>query len=432
MSGSLRDDALQVVAHGIAAADPERLTRAALRARLDERALAPATHVVAVGKAAHAMWRAARPLASPQVDALLVVPDTMAATAAGTGARVVGAGHPLPTGSSVLAAAAALDLARAARDGGWMWLLVSGGASALLASPAPGISLSDKVAVTRALLRCGADIVSINVVRRHLSAIKGGRLARAAGGRCATLALSDVVGDHEDDLSVIGSGPGVADASTVGDALAVLDRFGLRATVPPHVVALLERGRHDRSLETPKPGEADLGPVRAWVVGGRREAMAGARRTAESIGYATVVVEAPVLGEARDAARQFVHFAVPACKGRPRCCVIATGETTVTVKGDGRGGRNQEFALAAAAAVAGVGRPVVVCSVGTDGIDGPTDAAGGIVDDGTCRRAAELGVSIDAALEDNDAYRCLAQLGGLVKTGPTGTNVGDLMVFIAA
>jgi hydroxypyruvate reductase len=431
VANRLRDDALAVVARGVSAADPELLTRRAARNLIAAGSIGPPSHVIAVGKAALAMWRAVRDDVPPDAHAVSVVPRGAMASD-GEGPRILAAGHPLPTSESLRASEAAMELARGVGPSGLLWLLVSGGTSALLAAPAPGLTLEDKIAVTRALLGCGADIASINVVRKHLSAVKGGRLARAAGGRCVTLALSDVIGPAEDDPSIIGSGPGVPDPSTFRDALAVIDRFDLRRSLPATVIAHLERATTEPTLESPKPADADMRAVQAWIVGGRRDAMQGARLEAEARGYTPVIVDEPVLGEARDAARSFVQLALRACGAGRRCCIIASGETTVTVRGPGRGGRNQEFALAAARELRTWDRQVVVCSAGTDGIDGPTDAAGGIVDRDTCRRAIESGVSIDAALDDNDAYHGLERLGGLIRTGPTGTNVGDLMVLVTA
>jgi hydroxypyruvate reductase len=436
VAASLREDARAIGLAGVRAADPGGCTRAALTSPAIRERLASvaAVRVVAVGKASVAMWAAAEPLLPPVREALVIAPIPPSSALAPP-ARIHVAGHPLPTAGSHAAAHAALDLARRVGDDEWLVLLVSGGASALMAGPAGGVSLDDKVAATRALLRCGADIVEINTVRKHLSAVKGGRLARTAGGRCMTLALSDVIGAHEDDVSVIGSGPGVADVSTFEDARRIVEARGLRDTLPSNVVRRLDAGVRGEIDETPKPGEADTRDVVATVIGGRRDAMRGAADEAARRGYAVEVVEAPLLGEARDTAVRFVSDALVrgrTSSGVRRACVIASGETTVTVRGGGRGGRNQEFALAAALPLATCGRSAALLSLGTDGIDGPTDAAGGLVDEGTTARAAAAGVSIDAALADNDAYECLSRLGDLVVTGPTGTNVGDLVVITMA
>lgn len=437
MAAGLREDAIAIGRAGVRAADPGERTRAALRAAATSRHLAGAAGVraIAVGKASAAMWAAAAPLLPPVREALVVAPVAPSGTLPAP-ARLHLSGHPVPTPDSHEAAAAALRVARAVTEGEWLVLLVSGGASALMAAPAGGVSLEDKAQTTRALLRCGADITEINTVRKHLSDVKGGRLARAAGGRCLTLALSDVIGAHEDDLSVIGSGPGVPDASTFGDALAVVGRHGLPRELPPAVLARLLAGAAGELEETPKPGDEDMHLVEAVVIGGRRDAMRGAADEARARGYVTEVIEAPLLGEARDTSGRFAREVLERCRaagaGR-RVCAIASGETTVTVRGGGRGGRNQEFALAAAGVLAEhPGASVALLSIGTDGIDGPTDAAGGLVDETTAARAAGSGASIAAALADNDAYPCLARLGDLVVTGPTGTNVGDLVVVVIA
>lgn len=435
MTATLRDAALAIGRAGVRAVDPARLTRDALAAPDVAARLAGASgvRVVAVGKAALRMWTAAGAGLRGVREAVVVapsIPDHPTAPAA-----FVEGGHPIPTAGSEAAARAALALARRVAHDECLVLLVSGGASALMAAPADGLSLDDKMQATRALLRCGARIDEINAVRKHLSAVKGGRLARAAGGRCVTLALSDVIGPHEDDLSVIGSGPGVADPSTFADALAVLEAHALRGHVPAAVVRRLEAGVRGEIEESPKPGDADRRDLVARVIGGRRDAMRGAAAEAARLGFAVHVVEAPLLGEARAAAPRFVLDALARASARGGAapvCVVASGETTVTVTGHGRGGRNQEFALAAAAVLSAGGRPAAVLSLGTDGVDGPTDAAGGLVDHTTASRTAALGLSIHRALADNDAYPCLQRLGDLVVTGPTGTNVGDLVVIAMA
>ena len=435
MTATLRDAALAIGRAGVRAVDPARLARDALAApdvaaRL---AGASAVRVVAVGKAAVPMWTAAHAGLRDVREALVVAPSIPVQSA--TSATFVEGGHTIPTAGSEAAAWAALALARRVTRDECLVLLVSGGASALMAAPAEGVSLLDKMRATRALLRCGARIDEINAVRKHLSAVKGGRLARAAGGRCVTLGLSDVIGPHEDDLSVIGSGPGVADPSTFTDALAVLEKHGLRAHVPAPIVRRLEAGVRGEIEESPKPGDADMWNLVAQVIGGRRDAMRGAAEEATRRGFEVHVVEAPLLGEAREVARRFVLDALAWVSGRRGAspvCVVASGEPTVTVTGHGRGGRNQEFALAAAAVLSAAGRPVALLSLGTDGVDGPTDAAGGLVDHTTVSRAAALGLSIERSLADNDAYPCLQQLGDLVVTGATGTNVGDLVVVTSA
>jgi glycerate-2-kinase len=293
------------------------------------------------------------------------------------------------------------------------------------------VSLADLQATTSRLLRAGADIAALNAVRKHLSRIKGGRLASAAEGRTIALVVSDVVGD---DLAVIASGPTVADPSTYGDALGVIDRFGGTGAYPVAVIEALTQGRDGLRPETPKAGSAALARTTTRVVGAQRDAIEGARREAAARGYEVRVDPAPLTGEAREAARVVLDRieARAARRGR-KTCLLSGGETTVTVVGTGKGGRNQELALALAAPLAALPLPVVVASVGTDGIDGPTDAAGAMVDRTTADRARAAGLDDpEAFLRDNNAYAFFHALGDLVVTGPTGTNVGDIQVVVIA
>jgi len=335
------------------------------------------------------------------------------------------ASHPSPNAGSEQAGRRALALAAESRQcGSSLLVLLSGGASSLLAVPATGLSLSDKVETARVLMNAGVAIADLNCVRKHLSAIKGGRLASVAS-HTMTLAISDVHGPIPDDPAVIGSGPTVADPTTFADALRVIRQA--RVALPSRVVAHLERGED----ETPKPGDARLADAEFDVIANRHTAMAGAADEARRRGFAVAIVDAATSGEARDAGVSFAIAALRDPIDQPMC-VIASGETTVHVRGDGRGGRNQEFALAAASALSAhdARRVVALASAGTDGIDGPTDAAGAIVDSTTGDRARCAGLSGEAALESNGAYDFFAPLGDLIVWGPTGTNVGDLHVLL--
>jgi hydroxypyruvate reductase len=269
------------------------------------------------------------------------------------------------------------------------------------------------------------------MVRKHMSAIKGGRLAAAAPAECRTLVVSDVIGD---DLSFIGSGPTVADESTFADARGVIDAFGGADEYPASVVAHLDAGVRGERPETPKPGDPRLARSVAAVIGGRFNAMRGAAAEAQSRQYHVTVLEEPVIGESRIVGPQLIDRMIARVASLPRpACIISSGETTVTVKGSGRGGRNQELALACAHALSQVGEPAALASAGTDGVDGPTDAAGAIVDSSTVIRAAAEGLaSIDAYLQNNDSYAFFDRLGDLIRTGPTGTNVDDLQVLLLA
>jgi len=309
-------------------------------------------------------------------------------------------------------------------------VLLSGGASAMMALPAEGLTLADKIAVTSALLKGGAGIHQLNVVRKHLSGIKGGQLASASNSPVLTLAISDVIGD---DLSAIGSGPTVPDDSTFRDALRVIEEA--RPQPPEWPTAVLQRlhaGVAGRIAETPKPGEPRLAGHQARVIGSRREAMAGAAAEAERLGYRSIVLDDPVAGEARLAGPAlFARASNVARRADVPLCIVTSGETTVHVTGDGLGGRNQELVLSSLGLVAGHHGGVAFASAGTDGVDGPTRAAGALADATSLERAQALGLSPDDFLRRNDAFHFFEAMGDLIRTGPTGTNVGDLQVFLA-
>jgi glycerate-2-kinase len=389
--------------------------------------------LVAAGKAAPRMAAAAlRVLGRRIATALVVAPEGRPMPRDDVfGERVqwVEGGHPTPTRGSEEAGRRALAVAReTAADG--LLVLLSGGASALMAVPADGITLDDKRRVTECLLRGGADIRALNTVRKHLSAIKGGQLAAASRSVCRTFAISDVVGD---DVSAIASGPTVADPTTFAEALDVLRRFGGAEPPPAAVVDRLTRGARGECPETPKPGDPRLAGSECRVIGGRRDAMRGAAAEANARGFEVITIDSPVVGDVRDAAAAYAREAGERMV-RPAAplCLVSSGETTVRVTGGGRGGRNQELALTLAGFVESLGPAAVLASVGTDGVDGPTDAAGAVVDATTLERARAAGLSPAASLSDNDSYALFEALGDLVRTGPTGTNVGDLQVFLLA
>jgi glycerate 2-kinase len=389
--------------------------------------LAP-VRVIAAGKAAPAMAAAAARRLGSRIRAGLVICAQPAAVPEGF--DTVASSHPLPTEESETAGRKALAIAESIAADEILLVLISGGASALMAVPAGDVTLYDKRATTARLLSEGADIHALNTVRKHLSAIKGGWLAARAAGMCRTLAISDVVGD---DVSVIASGPTVADASRYQDALDVLARFGGEDTYPPAAVAWLRRGAAGTVPETPKPDDPRLARVETTVIGSRRDAMAGAAGEAAALGYEVLRVDDAVIGDARTTAVAHLRAMLAGAGGLRRpLCVVSSGETTVHVTGNGKGGRNQEFALAAAALLDGLDAPAVLASVGTDGIDGPTDAAGAIAGSTTIARAARAGLSPAHHLSDNNAYAFFDALGDLIHTGPTGTNVGDLQVILLA
>lgn len=340
-------------------------------------------------------------------------------------------GHPTPTAESVAAADAALDAARAVPVDGQLIVLLSGGASALLCRPVEGVSLAEKQQITRALMHDGRAIDELNCVRKHLSLIKGGRLAAACAGQTLALAISDVVAPVEDDPSVIGSGPTVPDPTTYADAWRIVSGVTAQEAVPASVRSWLQRGVSGEQPETPKPGDAAMARSRYELIGTRHVAMAGAADDARRRGYDVVVLPSPVVGEARDAGASHVAAVSVAVEGRVGpLCVISSGETTVTVKGKGRGGRNQEFVAGAIDVLSRVGRPMLLASVGTDGIDGPTDAAGAWADNDTQADADAQSLKVESSLDDNDAYELHRRLGTLTRTGPTDTNVGDIQIAL--
>jgi hydroxypyruvate reductase len=342
--------------------------------------------------------------------------------------RAFAATHPEPGEGSVAAGLAALELAdRVRAANGLLLVCLSGGASAMLSAPAPGLTLADKAATTKHLLQAGLDIGALNGVRRHLSAIKGGQLA-ARAGRSVTLAISDVCTPIEDDPRIIGSGPTAGDESSFADALRVIDAHGLTDVIPVAALRHLQAGARG---EVPGPIPADdprLRQAAYWIIASRKDAMRAAAATAQRLGYHVQVEQPPLTGEARAAGPPLVERA----RHLPRpACLIASGETTVRVRGRGRGGRNQELALASLESLARLDAPAVLASLGTDGVDGPTDAAGAFVDASMwARLGADPRSTVRSALDDNDAYPLLDRLDALKRTGPTGTNVGDLQVVL--
>jgi hydroxypyruvate reductase len=336
-------------------------------------------------------------------------------------------GHPVPDRDGEAGAARIAEITAEAGPHDLVICLISGGASALMPLPAPPVTLQEKQETTRLLLNCGADIHEINCVRKHISHIKGGQLARLAyPATVLTLILSDVIGDDPD---VIGSGPTVPDRSTFAQASAIFEKYAIWDRLPPGVRKRIAAGAE----ETPKPGDKIFDRVQNLIVGSNRLAVDAAAREARALGFHTLVLTTTLNGEAREVAR--VHPAVAReirAAGRPvrpPSCVISGGETTVTIRGGGLGGRSQEFALAAAIDLAGL-KDVLILSAGTDGSDGPTDAAGAFADGTTLSRAKSKGLDAAAYLANNDSYHFFDALGDLIKTGPTGTNVADIQLIL--
>lgn len=345
--------------------------------------------------------------------------------------RIHEAGHPVPDDAGMAGARAVLDHVTGLDARDLVLVLISGGGSALTPAPVDGVTLAEKQSLTKALLACGADIREMNTLRKHISRLKGGQLARAAApARVFTLILSDIVGDP---LDAIASGPTVPDPTTYADALAILDKYRIRGEIPSSIRRHLEAGAAGKISETPKPDDPLFGRVKSVMVASNIQALEAARAEAERLGFRAIILSSFIEGETREIARMHAALALEVRASghpaRPPVCLITGGETTVTLQGTGKGGRNQEFALASALDIAGL-PDVVVFSAGTDGTDGPTDAAGALADGDTVKRALGLGLTPRAALDGNDAYPFFERLGDLVITGPTRTNVMDVRLVL--
>jgi len=425
---TLREVARAVFDAALASGDVSPLVRRALAGVRPPGA--GRVRVVGAGKASGTMAAAAEAaLGDAIVDGFVVVKDGY--RAATRRIRIVEAGHPVPDARGEAAAREIRAIADAAGADDLLLVLVSGGGSALTPAPAPPITLADKQAMTRLLLSAGANINQLNAVRKHCSLLKGGQLARAAApARVHALLLSDVIGDP---LDVIASGPTAPDASTFAEAVAILERFDLLERAPAAIVDRLRRGARGEVPETPKPDDPIFGRVTNTVIGNNALVVDAAAARARALGYAPHVLTRSLEGEARQVAGRLVALAREIQAGRgpvaPPACVIAGGETTVTVRGSGRGGRCQEFALAAALALDRVDG-IAALAAGTDGTDGPTDAAGALVDGGSAGRARAGGLDPSARLDDNDSNPVLSATGDLVVTGPTNTNLLDLYLLV--
>ena len=423
----LRRDAHAIFRAALLAVDPERLVRDALL----QAPVRPSGRLVvlAVGKAALGMARGAADVLGDTIGQGIAITPSGSGEDAPPRFEVFRGGHPLPDSQSLAGARRVREAVQASGPDDHVLLLLSGGGSAMLTLPHADVSLEDVRAVAERLMRAGAGIRELNTVRKHLETLKGGRLAALAHpARVGALILSDVVGDPPD---VIASGPVSPDPTTYADALQVLEARGILREVPDSVRAHLERGARGEIRETPKPGDPTFERVAVHIVGSAALAARRAMDEAARLGYEARLESAEVTGEARVVGESMGGQAAELrAAGRAACSVFA-GETTVTVRGTGRGGRNQELALAAAMRLRGQ-TDVLVFSAGTDGRDGPTDAAGAVASGTTAARAERLGLDPAEHLERNDSYAFFDALGDLVRTGPTGTNVMDLMLVLAA
>ena len=435
----LRKSAREIFAAAVRAVDPAEAIRRHL-VRDNERLMIGKSQVdlaavreivvVGLGKAGAPMAAAVEEILGPRITRGVVVtkyghvqPTRLI--------RIHEAGHPVPDDAGMAGARAALDHVTGLGAEDLVLVLISGGGSALTPAPVEGITLAEKQSLTKALLACGADIREMNTLRKHISRIKGGQLARAAApARVFTLILSDIVGDP---LDAIASGPTVPDPTTYADALGILDKYRIRHEIPASIRTHLEAGAAGRIPETPKPDDPLFGRVKSVMVASNIQALEAARAEAERLGFQAIILSSFIEGETREIARMHAALALEVRSSghpaKPPVCLITGGETTVTLRGKGKGGRNQEFALAAALDIAGL-RDVVVLSAGTDGTDGPTDAAGALADGDTVSRALGLGLKPRAVLDGNDAYPFFERLGDLVITGPTRTNVMDVRLIL--
>lgn len=426
----LKDDARAIFECAVGAVEPEALVFQALCEKASQDA-SVRTHVVAIGKASAAMARGAERALRGRLASGIVVGPAALVLEVGEVFETFAGGHPVPNAEGCRGAEAIRRLASSLDVGDELFVLISGGGSALVTLPPDGVALEDVQTTTRQLLRAGATIQELNTVRKHLDGLKGGRLARTAfPARVEALVLSDVVGDP---LDVIASGPVTPDPTTFGDVDTILRRYGLWNSLPGAVRRHFEAGLSGATEESPAAWDACFATVSARVLGNNRLAAQAALQEAQRRGFNTLLLTTELVGEARQAggflaavAREIRHsdqpIAVPAC-------VLAAGETTVTVTGDGLGGRNQELALGAALDIAEI-PGVLVAGFGTDGIDGPTDAAGAFATGETLGRASALGLDAADFLARNDAYGFFSRLDDLITTGPTGTNVMDLSLIL--
>jgi len=347
--------------------------------------------------------------------------------------KMIEAGHPVPDKNGEKGAGEILNLAEGAGKNDLMLCLISGGGSALLVLPAEGITLKDKQDTIKILLSCGATIHEINTIRKHISEIKGGRLAKAAyPADMISLILSDVVGD---DLDVIASGPSAPDPSTFEESMNIIKKYKITKNLPKAVVSHIMKGTSGKVPETPKEEDKIFKNTYNLIIAGNMEAINAARQESKKMGYKTLVLSSMIEGETRDVAKVHTAIAKEILKTGnpipPPACILSGGETTVNMTGSGLGGRNQEFVLAAAIDIA-KRKNIVVLSGGTDGGDGPTDAAGAIADNNTFKRAESMGLNPLNFLLNNDSYHFFKQLDDLLITGPTNTNVMDLRIMLVA
>ncbi|RFS21379.1 glycerate kinase [Chitinophaga silvatica] len=382
--------------------------------------------IFGAGKASAAMAREAEQILSPYFRLQGCIVTKYGHGMPLQNLELIEAGHPIPDSNSIAATVRILELSKLVAANDLVLFLLSGGASSLLADVHEGTTLSDIQTVFEALLKSGADIYEMNIVRKHLSAIKGGQLARLlAPARVCSLILSDVVGD---DLSIIGSGPTVADPSTFQDCMTILEKYQLINKIPQVILQHIKEGVQGNIAETLKPGSKELSFTSNYLIGSNAIALSAAEKTAKELGYYSCQLSSTVTGNVDTVAKWLVNSALE-YKGTLPACLLAGGETTVVVTGSGKGGRNQQFALTAARLIENYPQ-ITILSAGTDGNDGPTEAAGAIVNASTIKKAKDLQLNPLVFLANNDAWTFFSKVGGLIITGPTNTNVMDIMVVL--
>jgi len=436
---ALREDALAIFQVGLNAVDPKAAVRRFLRLERDVLTIGEQSYdlssfeniyAVGAGKASAAMAQAIEAILGDRLKAGVINVKDGHAVPLRT-VRVNEAAHPVPNEAGIEGTKEIIELLRRSGERDLIICLLSGGGSALLPCPSPGLSLNDKQQTTQLLLDCGATIHEINAVRKHISAIKGGRLARFAyPSRVVSLILSDVIGD---DLDIIASGPTVPDRSTFSDCLRFLEKYSLVDKVPETVRQTLVKGAQGKVVETPGEDDPAFQLTQTEIIGSNILAVRAAARKSRELGYNSLILSTMIEGETRDVAKVHAAIAKEVLRtGNPiqrPACLVSGGETTVTIRGDGLGGRNQEFALAAAMDITDLDDTIIL-SGGTDGTDGPTDAAGAIVDSETIQTAQRLGLDANQYLEQNDSYHFFQRTGDLIITGPTLTNVMDLRLIL--
>jgi glycerate 2-kinase len=439
MKENLKDTCLAIFRAGLEAVDPYEATKKVLRLSGEELQVGKHAYrlkdfkrivVVGAGKAGAPMAQAVEEVLGGLLEGGLIV-IKYGYTAPLKKVKLIEGGHPIPDEAGQRAAKALLEIVKGLGEDDLVLCLISGGGSALLPAPVEGVGLAAKQETTKILLDSGASIHEINAIRKHLSRIKGGWLAKAAApATMITLILSDVIGD---DLDVIASGPTVGDRNTFSDCLRVIEKYELNEQIPSAVMEHLRKGAEGTVQETPKPDDPVFRTGLNLIVGSNMQCLEAAAHKAQEMGYQTLILSSFVEGETREVAK--VHGAILKEIIRtgkplaPPACIISGGETTVTIRGKGKGGRNQEFALACGLEIAGW-EEAAVFSAGTDGTDGPTDAAGAFADWRMVERAHEMGLDPSVALQENDAYPFFERLGDLIITGPTNTNVMDIRILI--